>query len=158
MSSRHVVAALLPLLVGTSAIAQTCPCGTGTLVTSSTQLKTLLSSNTVCAAAGSDTWQEYHDPSGTLTDYKRGPSDPVDPSQIVGTWSVLAGGGISRSGVLVRYDYGSGGVYQYSVCQVSANSVNFCGSTGSRNVTGATLQSGPGACISSAPGGALKSR
>ena len=139
MLVRILVAGLLPLFATMAAQAQsTCSCG-GTQVVGSA-LQTLLSNRTVCAASGNESWQEFHHPAGPLVDWKKGPSDPVDPSETVGSWSL--------GGNKVNYNYGSGGTYQYDVC-VAGSTVNFCG--GSRNITGATLRQGQVSCSASAP-------
>lgn len=71
----------------------------------------------VCAssATNSDSWQEYHNPNGTLTEYAKGPGDPVDPSHNVGSWQTIVQGpppyNSMRTG---RYTYG-GNTYTYDV-------------------------------------------
>lgn len=117
-----------------------CPCGGGTVVVGAA-LSTLLGGKTVCATAGGSRWQEFHTlGGGALIDYKKGPGDPVDPTETVGSWSVTG-----ESGNVV-YNYGSGGTYQYVVCQ-DTSTVNFCGSGFSGiNVVGATLLNGQVAC------------
>ena len=142
MLVRILVAGLLPLFVSMAAQAQTaCSCG-GTRVTGNA-LQTLLANRTVCAAAGNESWQEFHsgNGSGPLIDWKRGPNDPVDPSETVGSWSLTAN--------QVSYNYGSGGTYHYDVCVAANSIVNFCGA--SRNITGATLRQGQVSCSASTP-------
>lgn len=74
-----------------------------------------LSGLLICASATSgDSWQEYHDPSGTLVEYAKGPTDPVDPTHNVGTWSTVVPGG--SGGVrTVGYDYGGSSNYTFDV-------------------------------------------
>lgn len=121
-------------------------CGTGWTQVNSTgsnNINALLAGKTVCAVLGSDRWQEYHNPNGTLRDYKKGPTDPVDPSADVGIWSSINSGANSK----IRYTYGSN-VYEYQVCRLlaqtvpTATTVQFCGA---QNIT-ASLQSGQGPC------------
>lgn len=140
MLIRILVAGLLPFFATMAAQAQgTCSCG-GTQVVGNA-VQALLSNRTVCAASGNESWQEFHHPAGPLVDWKKGPSDPVDPSETVGSWSV--------TGNKVNYNYGSGGTYLYDVCAASSTTVNFCG--GSRNITGATLRQGQVSCNASSP-------
>ncbi len=152
MFSKRVAAGAAALFIGGAAFAQgACPCGSGTRVESAAAIATLLGGKTVCAAAGSDTWQEFHSGTttagGPLIDYKLGPGHPVDPSEQVGTWSVEAVP-TARTGAAVTHNYGSGGVYTYQVCD-AGTTVNFC-SAGGRNVTGATLRAGQVACAATA--------
>ncbi|WP_341325283.1 hypothetical protein [Methylotuvimicrobium sp. KM2] len=85
-------------------------------------LSTLLSGNTVCAQkANGDQWQEYHEPSGKIFDYKKGPNDPVDPTKEMGTWEITDRGAIC-------YSYGGGNfIYCYSVHKVPEQELyQFC--------------------------------
>jgi hypothetical protein len=128
------VVALIAVLPGL-AVAQACPCGGGVRIQQPADVATLLGNKTVCATAGSDRWQEFHAGNtiagGALTDYKKGPNHPIDPSKVVGSWSVT-GQGVNTQ---VQYSYTGGQTYSYTVCQNGAT-VNFCGAT---NVVGATL-------------------
>ena len=150
MMSRRVVIGLLPLFFGGSVFAQqpACQCGAGVRLVEPA-LTTLLAGKTVCAALGAETWQEYHAGAtaagGALSDWKRGPGHPVDPTKVVGRWSVVdVPDALERS--LVKYQYSGGSVYLYSVCQANT-SVSFCGAPyGGRNITGATLRAGQVSC------------
>lgn len=75
-----------------------------------------LSGKTLCYTKANDRFQEYHAPSGALIDYKKGPTDKVDPSKTVGSWSA--------NGNNVTYTYGSQN-YTYAVFR-TGNSNNFC--------------------------------
>ena len=110
-------------------------------------LQALLSGKTVCAAVGSERWQEYHQPGGGLVDWKKGPTDPVDPTKQVGTWSVTSVpvGSSSNTRDTVTYNYGTGGSYTYYVCQ-NASTYTFAATAGSTVVAGATLLQGQVAC------------
>jgi hypothetical protein len=149
MLSQRVVIGLLPLLFGGSVFAQAaCPCGAGTRVVEPA-LTTLLAGKTVCAALGAETWQEFHGggtaAGGPLSDWKRGPGHSVDPSAVVGSWSIVNVPDANAES-LVKYQYTGGGVYLYSVCQNGA-SVTFCGAPyGGRNIAGATLRQGQVSC------------
>ena len=104
-----------------------------------TQLASLLSSNTVCAVRAAEKWQELHASGGDLIDYKRGPADRVDPSERVGSWSIVGNG----SNATVVYNYGSGGIFTYSVFSVSGNNYSFCAGAAELPVT---VKAGGGAC------------
>ncbi|WP_434130148.1 hypothetical protein [Methylocaldum sp. GT1BB] len=103
------------------------------------QLSTALSGMTVCATRGAERWQEQHQGtgSGTLVDYKNGPSDPVDPSETVGTWSISGTG----ANAVVRYDYGSGGTYDYRVYGNGGNSYSFCNASSGEEIVGTVVSS-----------------
>ncbi len=83
-------------------------------------LRSVLSGNTVCAIRGAESWQELHQAGGALVDYKRGPTDRVDPSEQVGTWSIASNGQIT-------YNYGPGSSYRFSVRAIAGSSYSFCG-------------------------------
>lgn len=95
-------------------------------------LENLINGNTVCANFGGDEWQEQHRAGGQLWDYKKGPSDSIDPSEQVGTW------GIANN--QVTYTYGSNS-YGYTVHdEGGGTSYTFCGvSGGAPVITGAQL-------------------
>ncbi|MDX2367868.1 MAG: hypothetical protein QNK36_05615 [Colwellia sp.] len=94
-------------------------------------LTTLLPGKTVCASFGGEQWQELHTGAGSLIDYKKGPVDPVDPSENVGSWSV--------SGNTVTYNYGSGGSYSYRIFD-NGGTYSFCGISPAPTEIVATLQ------------------
>lgn len=120
---------VIPFLVGGigNAVAA---CGSGYL--NGSAVSSLLSGNTVCSPAGcsgaSCQWQEQHGGTGggTLTDYKKGPSDPIDPTKPVGTWSVATTGNTNGK---VTYSYTGGGNYPYDVKNNGTN-YSFCGTNG----------------------------
>lgn len=84
---------LMVLAVSNEAVAAD-PCGTQFAKRDSAQISRLLSNNTVCTSDS----QEQHLSNGELWDYKKGPSDLIDPTSKVGTWSV--------SNDQVQYNYG----------------------------------------------------
>lgn len=96
----------------------------------------LLPGNTVCSPANCNqatcTWQEQHRGSGisgTLWDYKKGASDPVDPTKQVGNWSVASNGRITHSYT------GGGGSFTYAVKDNGGGSYGFCsGAPGSPEI------------------------
>lgn len=109
-----------------------CPAGNGGYL-NQTQLQTTFASKTVCAARGSDRWQEFHEgaTSGALIDYKLGPDHKVDPSKKVGDWRIEGNGNAAR----LVHDYGSGGVYSYRVFGNGGNSYSLCNGTSGLDVT-----------------------
>lgn len=122
------------LLAGISAEA-IAACNANTRVTGNA-LTTLVTGNTVCAAAGGDRWQEQHRSGGALWDYKKGPSDPVDPSKQVGTWSIASN--------FITYSYTGGPSYTYSIHGPTGGPYSFCtGPNGSEVVSGAMFQASP---------------
>jgi hypothetical protein len=98
-----------------------------------------VSGNTICAEKeNGDKWQEYHEPTGKLIDYKKGPDDPIDPTQELGTWEISRRGGIC-------YRYGGGNFnYCYSVHGVADNTYQFCNTNGLDVV--ASIASGNNGC------------
>ena len=100
-------------------------------------LTTLVSGHTVCATRGTDKWQEQHRSGAQLWDYKKGASDPVDPSKQVGTWSIGSNS--------VTYSYTGGPSYTYSIHEEGGGTYSFC-SSGSVVVSGATFKQGNSSC------------
>lgn len=111
--------AALAVLAGLSApaFAQSISCPSGSPLIAA-DITTLLSGKTVCATSGGDRWQEYHAANGALIDYKKGASDPVDPTKTVGSWSA--------NGSAITYNYTDGGSssYSFAVCAASATSAS----------------------------------
>ena len=115
-------------------------CTSTSQVTDADALRTLLGGKTLCATRGADRWQEFHQSGGALIDYKKGPSDPVDPTKQVGTWTVTGNG----SGTQVRYNYGQGASYTYKVHTIVQDaSYSLCSSTEDLVVS---MRSGQGPC------------
>jgi hypothetical protein len=85
---------------------------------SKVSLSALLGNRYACATRSGESWNDLHQGSpsgfsGNVQDYKRGPADPVDPSTVVGTYTInqgTAGGPDS-----ITYNYGSGGTFSYIV-------------------------------------------
>ena len=88
-----------------------------------TDLTDLFRGNTVCVSNGSGGWEhqeQHHDaggatPGGDLVDYKRGSGDAIDPTEVVGSWSIGRGA--------IRYTY-SGTTLSYT--QARGASVQSC--------------------------------
>jgi hypothetical protein len=148
MMKQTLLAALL-VLASTAQAQNNCPCngGVGTRLTGTTDptLGAALAGKMVCAAVGNERWQGWHSGTaagGDLWDFKRGPTDAVDPSTKTGTYrfqSSTLGAKVARSTAssdTVVYDYGSGGSYRYAVCRVSASSYALCGAAlGGRDIS-----------------------
>ena len=94
-----------------------------------------LTGKTVCVgSAGNWDAQEFHQSGGALKDYKKGPSDTVDPTSQVGTWSPLPD--------QISYTYGPT-VYIYDVYE-KTGSYSFC--VGGSEKAAATIRTGQVAC------------
>ena len=127
-----ITAALLALaFVGAAQAQSACTCTTGTRTASAAALSSLLSGKMVCAAVGSEVWQEWHN-AGSLVDYKMGPADRNDPSTVVGSYVVNGDNTIS-------YTYGAS-TYKYEVCSTASGAYAFCGAQfGGRDILGARV-------------------
>lgn len=142
MIKRYVVFSLIMFGgIPLNAAAQTA-CETGTQVTDATNptLTVLLSGNTVCAQRNGDRWQEEHKTNSELWDYKKGPTDPVDPSKQLGTWA------ITDNQVTYTYTaFGAPESYSFQVYDLGNGSYNFCSVVNDpqENIIGATIQSDP---------------
>ena len=99
-----------------------------------TTIAALLSNRYACATRGNESWNELHQ-SGTVTDYKRGPTDPVDPSTVVGTYAINNSNGVGQD--TITYNYGSGGSFTYSISPSSSalGTYTFCNVSTSEVIT-----------------------
>ncbi|SJM89416.1 hypothetical protein [Crenothrix polyspora] len=114
-----------------------------TQVIGAAALSSLLSGRTVCAMANGEQWQEYHSPSADLIDYKKGPNDPVDPSELVGTWTTV---GSTAANSKAIYDYDAS-TFSYKVWQNGTPpnaTYDFCNAT--TIITNAQLVTGSNGC------------
>jgi len=66
---------------------------------------------------------EYHATGGILQDYKKGPSDPVDPTSTIGQWAVTVG-----QPDTITYSYTGGPTYTYQVYSTAGTTIpgTFC--------------------------------
>lgn len=128
------------LLTVGQAEAQTC---SGTALTGA-QVASVVGGMYVCGPspvqASTLDWDEYHSGSstalsGNITDYKKGPADPNDPSKMVGTYSIKGNGTIT-------YAYTAGGSFAFTVYSGPSPYYSFCSTTSGTNVL-ATVQSTP---------------
>lgn len=130
-------------LAGLPAVAiAACSAPSSVRVATAVELTTLLQGNTVCLPAVTRPTmeaQELHQAGGALVDFKRGPSDKVEPSKQVGTWKIIGGRGTS-----VSYDYGGGRQYTYSVWKNPGdNMYSLCSANSEIQVR---IKTGGGAC------------
>jgi hypothetical protein len=140
MFNKTTTALLLSVALVGAAQAQNCPCngGTGTKLNTA-EITAMLGNRMACATVGNEQWQEWHNgtSSGPVVDYKKGPSDKVDPSAQVGSYNV--------AGDTVTYTYGSQ-PYQYAVCRTGSGTT-FCGSPfGGRDINAVVGGSGLQSC------------
>jgi hypothetical protein len=107
------------------------------------QLQTLLPNNTACVGTTPNaTWSEWHNgtSTGSVVDWKKGPGDPVDPTEVVGTY-VITG---TNEGSAVIYTYGSTS-YTYTVTQGAGPVYTFCPVGGGPNFS-VTIKAGQTSC------------
>lgn len=121
---------------------------TGTMPTITTtqggglpSISTLLTGNTVCVGSpGNWEAQEFHKSDGNLIDYKKGPSDPVDPTASVGSWSISGTGAATR----VNYTYGTT-TYNNAVWDHGDGTYSFCNQEGNETIPSA-IKAGQTGC------------
>ena len=139
----HIIAATLLLAVAGLPLAAMAACAApSTRVVATADLSALLTGKTVCVPTNKPGWtwesQEIHQAPNILVDYKKGPSDPVDPSKQVGTWAVTGNQGGQRA--VVEYSYTGGQSYAFTVWRNgNSGTHSFC--TSSTEVV-ATIKSG----------------
>jgi len=99
-----------------------------------------LSGMTICVGSANN-WvnQEYLSggTTGPIYDWKKGPSDPKDPTAIVGQWTVV--------GDNVTFTYTAGGTFTFTVWRQAGGTLDFCNAT-TAVVSGALVRSGQGPC------------
>lgn len=142
----YTLSALSALLaLGSGSALAACSNSSGYMRLNGPDLSTLLTGNTACYPAGGPPWtnQELHS-GGNIIDYKKGPSDPVDPSKTIGTYAVTG----TDMGV-VTYSYTGGGSFSYEVfggASLPLGNYDFC-SGGSPLANGPVkIKSGGGGC------------
>jgi hypothetical protein len=77
-----------------------------------------------CGSFNGESWNELH-ANGSITDYKKGPTDRVDPSVQVGTYSVAMG----DVGQLTD-QYGGANDFSYNISQGAGTTYYYCGVSG----------------------------
>ena len=139
MKKAHIAVLALFGIAG-NAVAQT-TCGGFGAVKTAADIQTLLVGKYACVH---NQWNELHSggASGTVTDFKKGPADPVDPSEQVGTYTITAGSGASYD--RITYNYGSGGTFTYAITPkagTTAGTYSFC-NTSTGAIISVTVQAG----------------
>ena len=141
MNGVRLLLGCLAFAVGEQAAAQ---CDANTRIQQSSDIRNLLEGQTVCGTGvgpnAGDQWQEWHQSGGTLTEYAKGPNDPVDPTHDVGSWSTTGGG----ANAAVVYTYDNSGPFSFAVHDNDGGNYSFCDS--GAEVATAFLRSGQGPC------------
>jgi hypothetical protein len=89
---------------------------TGQFLLDDAQISLVVTGKYACAAQSVDRrWNELHS-GGRVIDYKAGPTDPVDPSEDVGSYAIAPG-----TPATITYNYGTGGSYTYCVIGLNGN-------------------------------------
>jgi len=90
--------------------------------------------------AAGDRWQEEHRSGGQLWDYKKGPAptEKVDPSKQVGTWSVASD--------TVIQSYTGGPSFTWTVHDSGGGVYSFCTGENGSEVVRAFISTGTGPC------------
>lgn len=137
MKAKFVPIILFGLLSTVDVFAAPPACSTTQQLTAA-QIKNLLGNKTLCASTSTEKWQEFHEGNnnGNLIDFKKGASDPVDPTTTVGSWST------TNSDTLV-HTYG-GTSYSWSVFDNCDNTSYRLVGTGTYIFT--VINGGPTAC------------
>lgn len=112
---------------------------------SAAEIQGFIGNNTLCANSSTEKWQEFHEGAsgGNLKDYKKGPSDPVDPTATVGSWSTTASGNGANQDDRLVHTYG-GTPYSWQVFS-DCNNTSYR-LVGSLTYTVTVLPGGPRGC------------
>ena len=119
------------------ALAQTCT-NASTAGLTARQLLAVVSNQYVCAdITPTQHWNELHASAsgrGNVLDYKKGPTDPVDPSDTpthpTGTFALSNGVGGAQGPGIITYTYGSGSYGYYVVDNLTHPQYSYCGESG----------------------------
>ena len=131
-----IVTGVVLLAYGAGHALAACPT---TNLASRVDMRNLLSGNYACATRGAETWNELHQGtgfSGNLQDYKKGPTDPVDKSAVVGSYTL--NNGTAGNPDTITYTYPpSGGSYTYVVTPAAQTpgTYTFCNVSTSELIT-----------------------
>ena len=121
MIAKYIISGAIMLCAATAS--QGAPCDTGRRMSAQQITQNVTGKYTCVGASPNATWNELlsKGSSGTVTDYKLGPSDPRDPSKQVGTFTV-GGQNDNTSGGILTYLYtGDGTTYPYMIDTGTAN-------------------------------------
>jgi len=125
-------------------MAQTCTGNTIQFLTQA-QISNLLNNRYACVGASPNAqWNELHQ-GGLVLDYKKGPSDPTDPSDTpshpTGSYTVTGPTGGAQQAGTVTYNYGAGGTFGYNVTAPAGSGppfhpglYSFCTTTAGQNL------------------------
>jgi hypothetical protein len=116
-------------------MAQTCQSGSRL---NQSAITTLLEGQYACGASGGQTWDERHS-GGLVLDYKKGPTDPVDPSDTTSHPTGSYAYGASGTDGTVTYTYG-GAPAAYFIQSAGGSSYYFCPIGGTGSVLNITVQ------------------
>lgn len=98
----------------------------------------MLEGQYACGSSGGETWDELHS-GGLVLDYKKGPNDPVDPSDTASHPTGSYAYSSSGTDGTVTYTYG-GTSYSYFIQAGSGSSYYFCPTNGAASVLNITVQ------------------
>jgi hypothetical protein len=108
--------AALTVSTGQASAQCTAPMNVGTL-------QSALDGNYACGSQGSESWNELHS-GGILTDYKKGPTDKIDPTAPVGIYTISSN---NEGTGQVDYTYTAGSLhFAYTVQSNGGTSYTFC--------------------------------
>lgn len=122
---------------------------TGTAFTALLGQGALICGRRATGSPATDRWQEEHRASGELWDYKKGPTDRVDPSKKMGSWSLSAD--------TVTHTYDPGGpalTFVWTVHAIASRPGEYSFCTGDRagvEIVRAIITTGSGPCSSFPP-------
>ena len=111
----------------------------------STFINKLLCASRPAATSSIDRWAEEHLNQDQLFEHAKGSLDPIDPRRLAGTWTKV--NNCSGSLDCIRYDYGTGGIYTWSVWEQSQSDpssattliYNFCSADGTTKIALGTV-------------------
>ena len=114
----NIVTLAILLAFGSSQAVAAPPCASTTPpALTGEAIRALVSNKYGCAQRGNERWNELHQGSTLgphdVQDYKKGLTDPVDPTRVVGTYTITDNGANSPGTIL--YDYGPAAKYRYVV-------------------------------------------
>jgi len=145
-----IIAAMLVIAIPNLSYANCVASGNAThKILSQAQLTSLIVGSTACVAKSGGGWenQEQHS-GGTVTDYKKGPTDPIDPSKAIGTYTISA----DSNGGIINYSYTGGGAYTYYLYgntafpNPPAGNYDFCTTPGSGASVTVAVKKSIGSC------------
>jgi hypothetical protein len=120
--------ALLVMIGGSASAYAACSAATGYSRLAGKDITALLVGSIACYPTGQPYTNQEVLSNGNITDYKKGPGDPIDPSKMIGTYAIQSGTNGS-----ITYNYSGGSSYTYTVwgaVPVTSGNYDFCvGST-----------------------------